>query len=103
MSDHRHTPGPWKSVKSNWDDSWTVDAENDVVCFFSYLREEDHVTVNLDNDETNARLIAAAPALLEALEAAVSQYDGFPDEVLAEIAPDWLAGARDALKLARGE
>lgn len=42
-------------------------------------------------------------ALLDALEAAVEQYAGYPPEVLAEIAPEWLDIARKAIERARGE
>ena len=40
--------------------------------------------------------------LREALEAAVEQYAGYPPDVLAEIAPEWLEMARNAIEKVRG-
>lgn len=59
MSEHKHTPGPWKYVKSIGvyaGDKW------EIVSFGSCSTEEGHA---------NAQLIAAAPELLAALELAL--------------------------------
>lgn len=48
------TPGPWTFN----DDDWSVEAGHHIIC-----------EMHGDNAEANARLIAAAPELLEALKA----------------------------------
>jgi hypothetical protein len=53
-----HTPGPWTAILSAGDDPWMVAAEMPVARVPDYS----------GNAEANARLIAAAPALLAALE-----------------------------------
>ena len=69
MTDTKHTPGPWV-WDSHYDDLrplWYSEMSQG----FGYL--------SWDNDETreaNAHLIAAAPDLLEALEAIVATWDG---------------------------
>jgi hypothetical protein len=69
MTDSKHTPGPWTGVlHGEMRTGWRISP---------YDRLSDpvpvaHVYGHRDNEEScaNARLIAAAPALLEALEAA---------------------------------
>lgn len=63
----RHTPGPWSAehtidAHDGHPDVWQINAEYDAVCTtqFCYAR----------GTAANAQLIAAAPELLEALEAA---------------------------------
>ena len=91
-----HTPGPWTAILSAGDDPWMVAAEMPVARVPDYS----------GNAEANARLIAAAPALLAALEECIT-YDGAMAErshahactrlhAISEI-------ARAALQLARGE
>ena len=59
----KHTPGPWEAVYN--DHYWDIKLEG------SYERIGDTCTSQFlssgDNEEANARLIAAAPELLEAL------------------------------------
>ena len=57
-----HTPGPWAAILSSGDESWMVAAEMPVARIPNYD----------DRAAANARLIAAAPALLAALESMVS-------------------------------
>lgn len=55
----KHTPGPWiaKEFAGNWNVTTTEKPRTHNVCKVS----------DLDDTEANARLIAAAPELLEAL------------------------------------
>ena len=53
-----HTPGPWTAILSSGDESWMVAAEMPVARIPNYD----------DRAAANARLIAAAPALLAALQ-----------------------------------
>lgn len=60
-----HTPGPWHFVDSPLKTGWLI------VVGGNYLADvHKHIGTTADDvrDESNARLIAAAPELLEALE-----------------------------------
>ena len=84
----KHTPGPWRYVDGYFDcDVW---AGNKMV-----LSYERHPT---DEDRANARLMAAAPELLEALEACLMvlnahDYDG----AVKKIARAAIASATEAV------
>ena len=66
MIDTKHTPGPWitdgKAV-------FAKGAESSVVCY-AERNTPQSASIPFDAAESNARLIAAAPEMLEALEAA---------------------------------
>lgn len=85
MSELKHTPGPWEvlnqtevftalgadsgdGVKALTSDGWMVADCGDSLTF----SEAGFVELGLDVRKANAKLIAAAPDLLEALEAMVS-------------------------------
>lgn len=90
-----HTPGPWKVV-----DRFYVWTDDDVGCEVAKVCDE-----NLDDDmlgqaDADARLIAAAPELLEALIAAkgtieylLANSDNGPAENCIEIIADAIAKA----------
>ena len=85
MSEQKHTPGPWKYVKSIGvyaGDKW------EIVSFGSCSTEEGHA---------NAQLIAAAPELLAALEVAVEYFDRNEIDCIAH------DDAKEAIKKAKGE
>lgn len=93
-----HTPGPWSYSKSTDGWSYTINihqAENaeytpdwSDVAFCTCKGERQGI------QEANARLIAAAPDLLAALELIMESYDLNLDEINA---------ARAAIAKARGE
>jgi len=60
MKKTEHTPGPWRTV-GNKAGSWSVLSGN--ICLAVLARKD-----CLEWNEANARLIAAAPELLEALQ-----------------------------------
>ncbi len=67
----KHTPGPWKSVYSGSGD-FDIIAPGDVdvasvIGDWSHMHHDPEVSCRADITEANARLIAAAPVLLEAL------------------------------------
>lgn len=71
MTQSKHTPGPWKAVPEG-SGSWTiypVDGPRDgIVTSFGQYRDR-------ENKEADARLIAAAPDLLEALKGYIALRD----------------------------
>ncbi len=78
---YKHTPGPWvwktdtRSYGAHYRDLAGLDAN--VMNYYDYEGlhfEGDHETV-----DANARLIAAAPDLLEALNAVVAFIEGQPN------------------------
>jgi hypothetical protein len=88
-----HTPGPWRSTGLEYEPEagWFVREAGDgrylaVASVHSTYREIEEI-------EANARLIAAAPELLEALEAAVADSTGQPNV--------WFFKAKDAIAKAR--
>lgn len=68
----KHTPGPWVLRKNEDDESYDVthpsyDPTHEAIAYVGY-----------DNNEANAKLIAAAPEMLEYLIAYVNDF-GFKD------------------------
>jgi len=98
MTDTRHTPGPWETLKI---------AERGVVDYAIYPSNQIgfNVAKVLDGGSecetaSNARLIAAAPELLDVCEAFIGWIgDGVAGEMLADIR----ARARAAIEKARKE
>ena len=64
----KHTPGPWK-VRNQY---WIVGPDGGSICKTEYA---DGIAVK--SREENARLIAAAPDLLEALRVLTQEADSF--------------------------
>ena len=85
----KHTAGPWKAYESS-DDGWfNIEAESD---------GSDVVGCEGCANEANARLIAAAPCLLEALQQATRRLDLDDDSEETEwLADDW-QGAVDSVR-----
>ena len=84
-----HTPRPWKRVGSH-----DIFADHEIIGMVNPLNE------NRENHDANARLIAAAPCLLTALDNILNCVDGVHD-------PDWLdrckVDALAAIAQAKGE
>jgi hypothetical protein len=73
MSNTQHTPGPWLHVKADeCHGHYIEDATGETVCDLYFVTSSRH---EFSNAELNARLIAAAPDLLEALAAIVEALD----------------------------
>ena len=89
-----HTPGPWVFNESI---PRTVKAPKDGY-ITRHICDMDASTISAFDQDANARLIAAAPDLLEALSLLVA---GIEDSVSPTFIP--LAKARDAIAKATGE
>lgn len=101
MTDSKHTPGPW-----------TLADENNQCCSVQ-LGTEHNLTANLDRQDgntgkfviersemlANARLIAAAPELLEALKNALWRMESYNYQAMEGT----IANARAAIAKATGD
>ena len=84
-----HTPGPWTySLSPSTDNTWYVDGPSRWICNSTARSSED-----------NARLIAAAPDLLEALGEILRAYT----TLMGDDEDETMCKARAAIKKARGE
>jgi hypothetical protein len=98
MSQAKHTPGPWKATGNEFDKllGYSVkDRDGIVVAEIQPRPYQVHV------NKQNARLIAAAPEMLEALECALIGLEQVEDPLIET--SDALVAVREALKKARGE
>jgi len=88
----KHTPGPWKTVRpeSQYSNSVRVFTERS-----QYLATVGGSDQLLDEIIANARLIAAAPELLEALQEVIE--DGLKTNM-----ESWITKAKDAIDKATG-
>jgi len=88
-----HTEGPWKLVRHNNHEA--------MISFACVLIGDDVVVIgSMKQDERNARLIAAAPELLEALSSLLARAE----TELADAADVWeVQNARAAIAKATGE
>ena len=108
MTHAKHTPGPWSVRPYPIDDwGWIRDAKGDLVAmaragqFLDEAALDIHRKNETDPYEGNARLIAAAPALLEALDYLVGECpQDLDDDYNPHAAP--LAKARAAIAKATG-
>ncbi len=100
MSKTRHTPGPWQHIGGDGrKERWIGDKDAVTLCVVESARYR----YDPDELEANARLIAAAPEMLEALKWCVETFDG-----LAAVYPSLdnergFARAKAVIKKAKGE
>ena len=100
---NKHTPGPWFVDHKS---PFLVRACDDIDGRHIAHIGPANYTPRFDVDEPNARLISAAPDLLEALEDALDDYDAWMKD--ADVTPNeslqaWTNKARAAIARARGE
>ena len=94
---NKHTPGPWRLARQNGSPTtgeWMIAGANP-----GYLAE----VRDCGNGDVkaNALLIAAAPELLDALEAVVNSWSS-QFERNGHLAPEWCKQARAAMEKAKG-
>lgn len=104
-----HTPGPWKVIGS-LDDLSVVNMDSDDLGSCDGVRRVAHVVQggyeipNYDEAEANARLIAAAPELVEALEGFIEMWgDAKSNSDLSYVADAFGETARALLNSLKGE
>lgn len=104
MTTAQHTPGPWTYDKG--DDYVRENATG--YCLARVFEDSEHPDPKYTEQlpqEANARLIAAAPELLEALKRAVTEtIDAFKDDPIGqEYTSGWLSEACAAIAKAMGQ
>ena len=105
-----HTPGPWRAVRVKnchglHAEGYSIETVNRVgeLASFGPCKE---IAGAFFGNESNARLIAAAPDLLALLKEAVEELRAGYDEsgVLEDEKPDWITSRADsAIRKAKGE
>jgi hypothetical protein len=88
-----HTPGPWRLSKHRRFDVYADTAEGGLRFVGTTYGNGDMPPHIAKEDEANAKLIAAAPALLASLKAMVRYFDTFydrltPHDVAVKVAAD---------------
>lgn len=95
MSTAVHTPGPWHAYQCpDEGGEYAIRAQNGICVALSIGGTK--------SEASNARLIAAAPELLEALELVVEHWTK-QFERGGHLAPEWRKKARSAIAKATGE
>ena len=97
MTTYKHTPGPWTFAPLSTASRFRATQQEERFGIYADTAPEGHRMPAEAQGEANARLIAAAPDLLEALEALVFDFDSH------STADESISRARAALKKARGE
>jgi predicted ATP-grasp superfamily ATP-dependent carboligase len=76
-----HTTGPWEFTNANHEDYIDIDGENGrIASIFKASANEGNDDITEEEHEANARLIVAAPKMLEALVEAYDQLQSWNTE-----------------------
>lgn len=97
MTNAHHTPGPWGITKHEDCEASIITAGHESIAFV-YIDDNDKPAT--ENNKADARLISAAPELLEALQSIIAEaIEHWPD------AENWPAieDAKTIIAKARGE
>src|SRR5688572_5645975 len=82
--DTKHTPGPWGLFRSGYSARFGVEGDDEKfsVVVYGTKDEPDKGVQGRTEDEANAnaRLIAAAPDMLQALESVINWFADYGDE-----------------------
>jgi hypothetical protein len=83
----KHTPGPWE----RYGNVIQSDSTGIVVCEIEESGKDDYRPNSIKESQANARLIAVAPELLEAIKAVKIRiaFIGHPNEPMKDGKPDW--------------
>ena len=93
MSDEKYTPGPWRLNTDGCGDLFVSGAGSEYICEIGPYCS--------GADMADARLIAAAPELLEALMAARSELEAYEEDATGERYNNLMINA--AIAKAKGE
>jgi hypothetical protein len=93
-----HTPGPWQMDDEHFEDVYAESGEL-VVAAYPFVDAKRPEGERIAEQKANARLIAAAPELLEALDLALGLSKG---KYSPEAWDDWLEKADTAIRKAKG-
>lgn len=106
---NQHTPGPWAfSQNAQYGDTRFYVAQADGAPYTPHYSDVATLIAETVNDErksiqeANARLIAAAPELLEALTECMAEADGYEQRTGKKLVGSWPAKARTAIAKATG-
>lgn len=102
MSDPKHTPGPW-GIEQTDTANWIGPMRPDGVKIAEIVADTDRDGLTdeaMERNDANARLIAAAPELLEALEVLFDEWMHFgrPSTETMEKAESAIAKAKGGAK-----
>lgn len=98
----KHTPGPWE-VAGEFRVRSKADPDRGICSTGSYFDGRRDTEEQHRENMSNARLIAAAPDMLEALEEVYQAYEAPPEESADFDWDAWGRKAQDTLRRARGE
>ena len=88
-----HTPGPWEA---------SPDAVPNGYVQVTIYGADDRRVATVFESEANVSLIAAAPAMIVALEAALTEWHSHPKNIERR-EPEYVPMTRAAIAIARGE
>ena len=71
---NKYTPGPWTASEGSPSDVWHVDMP-DRQFSITVARGDEDWDMSVEEVQANARLIAAAPDLLDALQGMITAFD----------------------------
>lgn len=96
---NKHTPGPWTAIATGWaTNPHAVWVKKKGVHSVAVANLPDRATISEAEREANARLISAAPDLLDALQTMPQGLSSTDEEWWA-----WIDKARTAIDKATGE
>jgi len=88
----KHTPGPWEILEVTPDD-WQINSDLRDDCLVQMTPTIGHEHLS-DEDKANARLIAAAPDMLAALEQVSRMWRVLRDEGMLNMVEEAIAKAQ---------
>ncbi len=90
----KHTPGPW-TVEKTKGSGLRIQSHEKIICWLSPLKQYE----GLKNEEVNARLISAAPELLETCKITLDQLElaGYDDGNTKQILKQAIAKAESGV------
>ncbi len=95
----KHTPGPWKVVKWDYEECFSIQDETK----YRVAGIKPALIEDVEIAKANARLIAAAPELLEALDELAKAFYTLSGNAIQPRFESTMVSAMAAIKKAKGE